>query len=238
MKTGEEHQGAPGAPEPVPISIEGAADPAEVEAGREIRALVGEAGWRRLRPAIRERFGHAPKAGDTWLLRGVMSEVSATRVGRLMAWASRLFGGPVTHLTGRDVPVDVYVYEDMVLGGTVWERRYDFGRPKRAVARTTKRMDASGRLLECFGLGLGMELEVYEERGALNFRSRRFYADLMGRRIRFPYLLSPGTLLVEHIDEGNGLFRFRMTVNHPIFGRVFFQDGIFQKLEVNDGTRA
>ena len=238
MRTGEEYPGGPGAPEPVPIAVEEVADRTGNEAGREIRALVGEAGWQRLRPAIRERFGHAPKAGDTWLLRGVMSEVSASLIGRLMAWSSRLFGGPVTHLTGRGVPVDVHVYEDTVLGGTVWERRYDFGRPNRAIAKTTKRMDASGRLLECFGLGLGMELEVYEEHGALNFRSRRFYADVFGHRIRFPYLFSPGTLLVEHIDEGGGLFRFRMTVNHPIFGRVFFQDGIFRKLEVNDGTRA
>ena len=123
-------------------------------------------------------------------------------------------------------------------GGTAWERRYDFGGSRRAVAKTTKRMDASGRLLECFGMGFGMELQVYEEKCALNFRSRRFYAELFGRRIRFPYFLSPGTLLVEHIDEGAGLFRFRMTVNHPIFGRVFFQDGIFRKLEVDDGTRA
>lgn len=234
MKTGEKHLERAGVAAPPILPAAGGDD----ETGREIRALVGEDGWHRLAPAIRARFGHAPRAGDIWLLRGVMSEVSATFMGRVMAWISRLVGAPVTHLTGRDVPVDVHVYEDLEQGGTVWERRYDFGRPKRAVARTTKRMDTTGRLLECFGRGFGMELEVYEEAGALNFRSRRFYAELFGRRIRFPYLLSPGTLLVEHIDEGDGLFRFRMTVNHPVLGRVFFQDGIFRKLEVDHGTRA
>ena len=238
MRTGEDHRERTRPPQAVPVPLEAEAGADRKDGGREIRTLVGEAGWRRLAPAIRERFGHAPKAGDTWFLRGVMTEVSATMFGRAMAWMSRLVGGPVTHRTGRDVPVDVHVYEDQVHGGTVWERRYDFGGARRAVAKTTKRLDATGRLLECFGCGFGMELHVYEEAGALNFRSRRFYAELAGRRIRFPYLLSPGTLLVEHIDEGGGAFRFRMTVNHPIFGRVFFQDGIFRKLEVDNGTRA
>ena len=238
MRTGEDHQERTRPQRLVLVPLEAEAETGRKDGGREIRTLVGEVGWRRLAPAIRERFGHAPKAGDTWLLRGVMSEVSATMFGRAMAWVSRLVGGPVTHRTGRNVPVDVHVYEDQVHGGTVWERRYDFGGARRAVASTTKRLDATGRLLECFGCGFGMELHVYEEAGALNFRSRRFYAELAGRRIRFPYLLSPGTLLVEHIDEGGGAFRFRMTVNHPIFGRVFFQDGIFHKLEVDNGTRA
>ena len=238
MRAGEEFRERAGASRP-PLGPPGAAVASNAEdSGREIRALVGDAGWRRLAPAVRERFGHAPRAGDTWLLRGVMSEVSATLLGRAMAWISRLVGGPVTHLTGRDVPVDVHVYEDQTHGGTVWERRYDFAGARRAVAKTTKRVDRSGRLLECFGRGFGMEIHVYEEGGALNFRSRSFYVQIGRRRIRFPYLMSPGTLLVEHIDEGNGRFRFRMTVNHPILGRVFFQDGIFRKLEVDNGTRA
>jgi hypothetical protein len=37
-----------------------------------------------------------------------------------------------------------------------------------------------------------------------------------------------GTTHMEHRDEGNGWFRFTMTVTHPLLGEVFFQTGRFR----------
>lgn len=197
-----------------------------------IRTLVGEAGWGRLSSAVRERFGRAPEPGEVWHLSGVMGLVHCNGLGRLMAWVSRAIGTPVAYLTGHDVVTDVYVYADDRIGGTVWERRYKFSRHRTVIARTTKRIDRRGRMLECFGRGFGMELDVYEENAALHFRSMSFFIEIAGVRLRLPYLLSPGTLLVEHIDESRGTFRFRMTVTHSLFGRVFYQDGVFRQMEV------
>ncbi len=196
-----------------------------------IRDLIGEAAWWRLSAAVRARFGTSPAAGERWHFRGVMDRVECSWAGRVMAWASRVTGAPVAHLTGREVPIDVLVYAEENRDGTVWERVYDFAGNRRTTARTTKRMEAGPRLLECFGLGFGMELDVYEHDAALHFRSTSFYVDVGGRRVRLPLAFSPGVLLVEHIDEGGGTFRFRMTVDHPVFGRVFFQDGVFSKVK-------
>ncbi len=196
-----------------------------------IRELVGEAAWARLSAAVRERFGTTPQNGERWHFCGVMERVDCSLMGRAMAWASRASGAPVAHRTGRDVPIDVFVYAEAEREGTVWERVYSFAGNRRVIARTTKRMDTGPRLLECFGMGFGMELDVYEHDAALHFRSTSFYLDLVGRRLRLPLAFSPGILLVEHIDEGGGAFRFRMTVDHPVFGRVFFQDGVFRKVE-------
>ena len=149
----------------------------------------------------------------------------------LMAWLSRIAGAPVAHLTGRNVPIDVFVYAERGGDGTVWERAYIFTGDRRITARTTKRIDGERQMLECFGLGFGMELDVYEHDRALHFRSTSFFVALAGRRLRLPRVLSPGTLLVEHIDEGDGSFRFRMTVDHAALGCVFFQDGLFRKEE-------
>ena len=209
-----------------PISSPGARAPHGA-----IRALVGEAAWARLSPPVRERFGTTPRDGERWHFRGTMERVDCSWAGRAMAWASRVTGAPVAHLTGESVPIDVFVYPEAGHNGTVWERVYEFAGGRRVTARTTKRMEAGPRLLECFGLGFGMELDVYEHEGALHFRSTSFYAGIAGRRVRLPLSFSPGVLLVEHIDEGEGAFRFRMTVDHPVFGRVFFQDGVFAKVE-------
>lgn len=199
------------------------------EGGLTIRRLVGEAGWWRLAPAVRERFGVSPADGERWHYRGVMRTVSMSAPGRAMAWISRIIGSPVAHLSGDDVPIDVFVYPER--GGTAWERRYHFAKNSSVTAKTVKKIDRYGRMLECFGAGTGMELDVYEANNALHFRSTAFFVDMGGGRARMPASLSPGTLLVEHIDEGRGWFRFRMTVEHTLFGRMFFQDGVFARAE-------
>lgn len=219
-------------PGQTPVAIGGSA-PAE-PAEPTLRDLLGEAAWSRLAPAVRARFATTPRAGDPWLFRGLMDRVECSPVGRTMAWASRAAGAPVAHLSGRDIPVDVLVYAEGEGGGTVWRRTYEFNGHRRVVAATTKRIDADRQLLEVFAMGLGMELNVSEHEGALHFRSTSFYAELFGRRFRLPHLLSPGTLLVEHVDEGGGMFRFRMRVDHKSFGRVFFQDGLFRQVDASE----
>ncbi len=200
-----------------------------LRAHRTIRDLVGEAGWWRLAAAVRQRFGSIPAPDERWRFHGSMERVDLTPPGRLMAWASRAIGAPVAHRSGCNIPIDVYVYLDK--GGAAWDRLYHFPKVETVTARTVKRIDQNGQMLECFGMGFGMELDVYEADAALHFRSTSFYLDIGRWRVRLPRLLSPGTLLVEHIDEGEGAFRFRMTVEHDLFGRVFFQDGVFRKVE-------
>ena len=75
-----------------------------------------------------------------------------------------------------------------------------------------------------------MTLAVFERRGALHFRSRRYFWQFDGWRVWLPRLLTPGTAHVVHTDHGDGSFSFTMTVSHPWLGETFFQDGRFRAL--------
>lgn len=197
--------------------------------GMGIRTLIGQAAWRRLAPAIRERFGNSPANGEVRLYRGVMEKVDCTWLGLTLAHAGRLLGAPMAWKTGRDVRCDVHVYADPQ-GGVVWERRYDFGAPRAVVAKTTKRCDGRGRLLECFGATAGMTLKVFEQEGELHFLSEDFFLRLGNWKVLLPAFLSPGTLHVVQRDEGAGDFRFTMDVKHPLFGTIAVQDGVFRQV--------
>lgn len=199
--------------------------------GMGLRDIVGEAGWSRLARGIRERLGTEPEAGETRLYRGTMSKVALNWAGRIMAHAGRSLGAPMAWSTGEDVPCDVHVYRDTA-SGLVWERRYDFGRAGKQTARTVKRCDGSGHLLECFGDHAGMTLRVFEENRALHFVSEDFFLLLGGWKLRLPGLFSPGELHVAQYDEGGGLFRFTMDVNHPWLGLIAEQDGLFREEEM------
>lgn len=197
--------------------------------GMGIRTLIGSAAWARLAPAIRERFGTSPTAGEVRIYRGIMETVGCTWLGLALAHVGRLLGAPMAWKTGRNVPCDVHVYPDPQ-GGVVWERRYDFGGPREIIAKTTKRCDGRGRLLECFGSAAGMTLRVFEENGELHFLSEDFFLRFGKWKVLLPPSLSPGTLHVVQKCEGGGNFRFTMDVDHPWFGRIAEQGGVFRQV--------
>ena len=189
----------------------------------DLPALVGAAGWARLPAAVRRRFG-VDHGAATYVGR---MELRCSPLGRVFALASRLFGSPLSGVTSRAVPTSVRVFDDG-RGGMVWERSFHTtGAGTPHVVRSTKQLGADGGLLERTDGGLSMALDVFEERGALVFESRRFTL-LLGRlRLPVPALVTPGTCRVTHTDLGDELFRFDLDMIHPLWGHTFHQSGVF-----------
>ena len=196
-------------------------------------ALVGTAAWARLPAAVRRRFG-VDHGAATYVGR---MELRCSPAGRVFAALSRLFGSPLSGVTSAAVPTSVRVFDDG-RGGMVWERSFHTaGGRAPHVVRSTKMLGSGGGLLERTDGGLSMALDVFEERGALVFESRRF-ALMLGRlRLPVPALLTPGTCRVTHTDLGDGLFRFDLDMVHPLWGRTFHQSGVFaDPVTTNEGA--
>jgi hypothetical protein len=189
--------------------------------------LVGSDGWRRLRPAIRTRFGHCPRDGEVIRYSGVMQVVEASWVGSLLVRLCRVFGTPFAPFQGKNVPMSINLLSNAVDGAIIWEREYRYeGRvPVRVRSLKTKAKD--GGLREWVDGGFGMSLDVFESGGALHFVSRRYYWRAGRFELALPRIFWPGKVHVIHEDLGGGRFRFAMTVIHGLFGRLFRQDGEF-----------
>ena len=188
--------------------------------------LLGELAWRRLAPAIRERFRWKPAAGAEIRYVGEMLVVRSSRLGWLMAQLCRLIGTPLAPHRGTDVPVTVRLSLDGDGHGIVWERLYHF--PGRAPVRCVSvKRAAAGGLVEVVGRSIGMRLALSERHGALHFRSTGYFWQTRRRRIALPAFLTPGEMHVVHADLGAGRFRFRISVTHRLFGQIVYQDGVF-----------
>lgn len=193
-------------------------------------ALVGAAGWRRLTPMIRARFGTSAEATDT-CYHGAMSKVRCSFAGYLLAQLCRLIGTPLAPYEGEEVPISVHVHEDRATGGVVWDRRYFFPGKAPITVTSTKVIEQGQVLLECVGGGFGMRLRVYEQDRALHFLSQHYFWRWGRIRLRLPDWLTPGVAHVVHSDLGAGRFRFEMTIEHPLLGVTFYQDGSFAEEE-------
>lgn len=189
----------------------------------DLAALVGVEGWARLPPAVRRRFaaGHAATVYE-----GRM-DLACSRVGRVYAALASLFGSPLTAARTQALPTRVRVHGDG-RGGVVWERCFAARDGIAAqTVRSTKLRGAAGGLIERTDGGLAMNLDVFEDQGALVFQSRSYFFDLFGWYLPVPAWLTPGTCRVEHHDLGPGRFRFTLVMDHPRWGRCFEQTGVF-----------
>jgi hypothetical protein len=202
--------------------------PAEGElADLRFRALLPAADWSALPLAVRRRFSKRMKNGATVVYRGEVVAVESNRLGRLLAHAARLIGGPLPLVFKPGASV-VTVTEDAVGRGQVWSRIYvrQDGFPQ--VIHSAKRFAGPTGLEEHVGAGIGMALAVTAEEGALVFRSAFYFATVAGLRFRLPAWAEPGALTIVHRDLGEGRFAFTLALDHPWLGRLLGQDAIFQ----------
>jgi hypothetical protein len=189
----------------------------------DLAALVGPDDWACLAPDIRRRFApdHAPV-----VYRGALT-VRRSSIGRVYARIAAVFGRPLPLCAGDDIETEVRVFPDGS-GGVVWERwLFRPGHPASCV-RSTKAIGGNGRLEERTDRGLVMALDVFVLDGAVVFQSRRYFIEIFAKiRLPIPALLAPGQCRVTHEGISPKIFRFTLEMRHRLWGRTFYQRGIF-----------
>lgn len=189
-----------------------------------IRKLVGDKAWFELPVSVQRRFSKPACAGLPKLYRGRVIETRLSRAGWLLAQAARLIGAPIPLEDGACGPTSVSVVEDEQIGGQIWTRVY--ARPGRfpQVVHSAKRFRGPTGLEEYIGSGIGMELAVTVEDGALVFRSTRYVLLVEKWRLTIPSVLCPGRMEIVHSSRTADSFSFRLLVTHPWLGVVVRQE--------------
>ena len=195
---------------------------------------VPDAHWRTLPENIRRRFSKRVADGESVVYTGVVVLSEASRAGRIFARLARLIGGPIPLSRDVGVATIVTVTEDNRCSGQIWTRIYCRRGCFPQVIHSSKRFAGPTGLEEHVGRGVGMALCVSAESGALIFRSRGYFVELVGIRLRIPNWLTPGNLTVAHTECGSNRFRFSLKIDHPLFGPLIRQTAIFRETTSHD----
>jgi hypothetical protein len=197
------------------------------------RTLVGEEAWARLPEAVQSRFSKRLGPGEATVYKGHVTATELSRAGRVLAFLARAIGGPLPLTHWAAGAAVVIVMEDPALGGQSWTRTY--ARPGRSpqVVHSAKRFSGPTGLEERVGGGVGMTLRVTVEAGALFFRSERYFLGFGRWRVYLPRWAEPGSMEIVHReDETDGsrdrAFSFRLSLTHPLFGRLLHQLAYFR----------
>lgn len=195
------------------------------------RALLSDEDWAALPAAVRARFSHRLSDGATIVYAGRVTAMERSGLGAVLAHALRPIGAPLPLWREEGGASVISVTEDGAGGGQVWTRLYARPSGFPQIIHSAKRFGGPTGLEEHIGGGLSIALRVGVEAGALVFRSEGYRWRLLGRCVALPRILSPGKLTVRHEDRGDGTFLFELTLDHPLFGRLLRQAGIYRDVE-------
>jgi hypothetical protein len=194
------------------------------------RALVPEAAWAQLPPAVRHRFSKRLSAGETAVYVGEVLETRMSLMGRWLAQAARVIGSPFPTECGAKLPSVVTVSEDGATSGQNWTRLYVRRSGFPQIIHSCKRFAGPTGLEEYVGCGVGMALTVHVEERSLVFRSHHYFFEVLGVRLELPTWMTPGDLSVTHTELGDGRFSFTLDLSHPAFGELIHQYAIFREI--------
>ena len=157
------------------------------------RALVPEADWARLPPAVRRRFSKRLGEGESAVYVGRVVETDLSPLGWLLAQGLRLVGAPLPTTRVADVPSVVAVTQDGAGSGQIWTRLYARGSGFPQAIHSAKRFAGPTGLEEHVRCGVGMTLAVAVEERALVFRSDRYFIGPGRWRAMLPAWATPPT---------------------------------------------
>jgi Domain of unknown function (DUF4166) len=193
------------------------------------RALLSDASWAQLPPAVRRRFAKRLADGATVVYSGRVTETVMSRAGAALAQCARLIGGPLPTACDVNVPSVVTVTEDLSAGGQIWTRIYARRHGFPQVIHSSKRFAGPTGLEEHVGYGVGMTLTVCTTEQALIFKSARYFLDVARWRIYLPAWLCPGALTVTHAEINPARFSFTLDIVHPWLGLLIHQRAEFEE---------
>lgn len=195
------------------------------------RALLRREDWERLPPEVQARFSKRLSGAQSALYRGLVVEMHRSKLGALLVQACRLFGAPLPLSREAGGAATVSVCEDRASGGQCWTRIYSRDGRFPQVIHSAKRFAGPTGLEEYLGRGLGMALRLEPLSDGLAFVSDHYFLQILGRRVRLPRWMSPGTACITHRQVAGRTFLFELVVEHPWAGRLIHQQILFDDVE-------
>jgi hypothetical protein len=216
------------------ISPESPEQPAAAPLGDiRFRSLLTPDEWTALPQAVRMRFSKRLSIGRSAVYTGIVTTCRMSRAGWCLANLLRCIGGPLPVSTDTQVPATVIVTEDAKSDGQFWTRVYNRRKGFPDIIQSSKRFSGVTGLEEYIGYGVGMALRLSSNGEGLHFSSDHYFLEAKLHRIRIPAWLTPGELVVSHIDRGNNGFDFVLRLTHSLLGELVYQKVRFKNKELS-----
>lgn len=200
----------------------------ELEAGLEpvVKRALGE-DWHRVPEILQRNFDLRPGTDKEVRLKGVMSTISYSRIGRLFIYPGQLFGALVPY-QGENIQIRIdlrtHTNDTRFM---YWQRVHFF--PENPEFLFASRMEylEGHEFIERVLCGLGMRMRASVNDGVLKFEAVCYQWDFLGFTLKLPNWLLMGTGVITERQVSKDEFIMHFEINHPWWGRTFTYSGTF-----------
>jgi hypothetical protein len=191
-----------------------------------VRRALG-ADWEQVPELLRRNFALSPGTDSEVRLRGLMHEISYSRIGGLFVWPGRLFGALVPY-QGRDVGIRIDIRTHATDSRFMyWQRVHFFPEHPEFIFASRMEYGGGNEFVERVRTGLGMRMKASIANGVLKFEAVCYEWNLFGFTLRLPNWLLMGTGVIRERQTAPDQFEMRFEINHPWWGRTFTYNGVF-----------
>lgn len=189
------------------------------------RALGSD--WDRVPEILRRNFDLQPGTDCETRLKGVMHEISYSRIGSVFVWLGRLFGALVPY-QARNVGIRIDLRTHASDARFMyWHRVHFFDASPEFLFASRMEYLEGNEFIERVRTGLGMRMRATVENETLKFEAVCYQWDLLGITVRIPNWLLMGTGVILERQVGPDAFEMRFEIDHPWWGRTFTYTGVF-----------
>lgn len=181
--------------------------------------------WAQLPPVMHKHYANRSYSRDVVTVKGHL-DVEPGWWAKLLSPLLRLAGALVPH-TGKQVPVTVYFRSEPNSAAFCLDRHFHF--PDREPYRFFSRMaEIKGDdVVEWMRFGVGWRTRCYYDGKLVIMEHRGYVWRVFGQLLPIPLGLMLGTGYAEEEALSDDRFRMRMTITHPLFGKVYEYRGEF-----------
>lgn len=200
--------------------------------GELFKSQLGDS-WHTLCDGIQKRFDADPTPKKPLAYKGTMTKVWCSAYGKLLAYLS-YFTGALLPYCGENIPVDILVFTKDDLPDIFKRRNYFFPSKKPFLFKSNMRLGKQNQVMEYVGFGLGMIIQIEAREGNLHFYSNHYFLQLGTKVITLPSFLTPGETYLVHENLSDESFRIEITINHKLFGPMYYQQGVFHHCALDE----
>lgn len=191
-----------------------------------IKAALGK-DWDLVPPILQKNFNLTPGEDCEVRLKGVMYEITHSRIAKLFVYAGQVLGALVPY-QGKNIGIRIDIRTHMSDARfTYWQRVHFFPQSPEYIFASRMEYLEGNEFIERVRLGIGMRMKASIRDDILKFEALCYQMDFLGLRIKIPNWLLLGTGVIIERQVAPDEFEMFYEINHPWWGRTFTYTGRF-----------
>lgn len=181
--------------------------------------------WSQLPPVMHKHYANRPYCDDVVSTSGKMDITFGWYIKILKPFLKII--GALVLSEGKNIPVTVDFLSESNSNAFCLDRQFYFPNKETYSFYSKFLLIKDNLVLETMRFGIGWQCHFYHDKNTITLKHHRYVWKIFGKLVPFPIDLLFGKIYAEETALSNDDFSMKMTINHPLLGKIYEYRGKF-----------